>query len=145
MSSEDLLTRQSLGFLLAKAAQRWNAQLSAHFEKEGYAHVRPSFGSVLLPLFEEDGLRLTELAERGGISKQTMTTLIRKVEAAGLVARKVDLTDARASRIYLTAAARRFAPVASRALKGLEASADAVSDPKAKHHVVAWLRNYIRG
>ena len=37
---------------------------AADFAAAGYADVRPSYGSVLLPLFEQDGLRMGELARR---------------------------------------------------------------------------------
>jgi hypothetical protein len=50
------------GFLLAKAAQRWNELLYERFRANGYAEVRPSYGSLLLPLFEENALRMAELA-----------------------------------------------------------------------------------
>ena len=51
-------TRENLGFLLAKASQRWNELLHERFVAAGYPEVRPSYGSILLPLFEEDGLRM---------------------------------------------------------------------------------------
>ncbi len=59
-------TRANLGFLLAKASQRWNELLYAHFSEHGYGEVRPAYGSILLPLFEEDGLRIGELARAPG-------------------------------------------------------------------------------
>ena len=67
------LGRDDLGFLLAKATQRWNELLAEAFVRAGYADVRPSYGSVLLPLFEEDGLQMGELGRRSRLSKQTMT------------------------------------------------------------------------
>ena len=115
------LGRDDLGFLLAKAAQRWNELLAARFASAGYADVRPSYGSVLLPLFEEDGLRMGELARRARLSKQTMTSMIGRLERDGLVERRVDPSDARASLIYLTTRSRRFAPVASATLRELDA------------------------
>ena len=102
------LTRDNLGFLLAKAAQRWNELLHLRFAAAGFAHVRPAYGSILIPLFEEDGLQIGELARRAGSSKQTMTTMLRQMAAAGLVERRADPGDGRAARIYLTAEARRF-------------------------------------
>ena len=51
-------TRENLGFLLAKASQRWNELLYERFVAAGFPDVRPSYGSILLPLFEEDGLRM---------------------------------------------------------------------------------------
>ncbi len=74
------LGRDDLGFLLAKATQRWNELLAERFAAAGYADVRPSYGSVLLPLYEQDGLRMGELARRARLSKQTMTTMIRRLE-----------------------------------------------------------------
>jgi DNA-binding MarR family transcriptional regulator len=114
-------TRKNLGYLLAKATQRWNELLYAEFVQEGFSEVRPSYGSVLIPLFEEDGLRMGELAARARIAKQTMTTLIRLAERDGLVRRERDSGDGRAFRIFLTARARSFQPVAERVLARLEA------------------------
>jgi DNA-binding MarR family transcriptional regulator len=107
------LTRANLGFLLAKASQRWNELLSERFSERGYEHVRPSYGSVLVPLFEEDGLRMTELARRARLAKQTMTTMVRLVERAGLVERRADPEDGRVTRVFLTPRGHRFHPVAA--------------------------------
>jgi DNA-binding MarR family transcriptional regulator len=116
----DALGRDDLGFLLAKATQHWNELLAARFAAAGYADVRPSYGSVLLPLFEEDGLRMGELARRARLSKQTMTSMIRRLEGDGLIERRTDPTDARASLIFLTARSRRFEPVAEATLAELD-------------------------
>jgi DNA-binding MarR family transcriptional regulator len=113
-------TRENLGYLLAKASQRWNELLYEAFVREGFADVRPAYGSVLLPLYEEDGLRMGELASRARLSKQTMTTLVRLTERNGLVRRERDREDGRASRVHLTARARSFQPVAERVLAELE-------------------------
>ncbi len=114
------LGRDDLGFLLAKAMQRWNELLADSFARAGYADVRPSYGSVLLPLFEEDGLQMGELARRSRLSKQTMTALIRRVERDGLVSRRADPSDARATLIFLTERARLFEPVAGGVLRELD-------------------------
>jgi MarR family transcriptional regulator, organic hydroperoxide resistance regulator len=114
------LDRDDLGFLLAKAAQRWNEALARGFAEAGYADVLPSFGSVLLPLYEEDGLQMGELGRRSGLSKQTMTELVRRVERAGLIERRGDPGDGRATLIFLTDRAREFAPVALAVLRDLD-------------------------
>jgi DNA-binding MarR family transcriptional regulator len=113
-------SRANLGFELAKASQRWNELLAQAFAERGFGEVRPAFGSVLLPLFEEDGLRMGEIATRARLSKQTMTSLVRRVEAAGLVRRVDDPADARAARIELTDRAREFAPVAAEVVETLQ-------------------------
>lgn len=113
-------TRENLGYLLAKASQRWNEQLQAGFAEAGYPEVRASYGSVLIPLLEEDGLRMGEIARRARLSKQTMTTMVRLCERDGLVERRPDPDDRRATRVHLTAKARRFQPVAEQVLARLE-------------------------
>ena len=118
------MERDDLGFLLAKATQRWNELLRDRFSAAGWPDIRPSYGSLLVPLYEEDGLRLGELARRSRLSKQTMTTMARLLEREQLVRRDADPTDARAARITLTERARRFEPVAERTLADLSALAE---------------------
>src|SRR5439155_1930754 len=112
--------RTNVGFLLAKASQRWNELLAEAFRASGHGDVRPSYGSVLVPLFEEDGLRMGELAARSHLAKQTMTTMVRVVERAGFVERRPDPEDARATRVHLTTRGRRFRPIAAREVARLE-------------------------
>ena len=117
------MDRDDLGFLFAKATQRWNELLQERFRAAGWGEVRPSYGSILVPLFEEDGLRMGELARRARLSKQTMTTMVRLLERDGLVRRARDPADGRAVRVVLTVKARRFEPVAERTLEELAALA----------------------
>jgi MarR family transcriptional regulator, lower aerobic nicotinate degradation pathway regulator len=113
-------SRENVGYLLAKASQRWNELLYKRFRREGFKEVRPSYGSIVLPLFEEDGLRMGKLAECARLSKQTMTTMIRLLERDGLVRRQRDPEDRRAFRVYLTARARSFQPVAESVLREMD-------------------------
>lgn len=113
-------TRENLGFLLAKALQRWNELLVTGFRRGGFAEVRAAYGSVLLPLFEEDGLRLGELAARSRLSKQAMTTLVRTMEDRRLIVRRADQADRRAARVFLTPRARRFQATAEQVLASLD-------------------------
>jgi DNA-binding MarR family transcriptional regulator len=75
----------------------------------------------LLPLFEQDGLRMSEIAARARLSKQTMTTLVRLCERDGLVLRTTDPSDGRAFCIQLTDRAQAFKPVADEILAELDA------------------------
>jgi DNA-binding MarR family transcriptional regulator len=112
--------RGDIGYLLAKASQRWNELLYEKFVQRGFAEIRPAFGSVLLPLFEDDGLRMGALAARARLSKQTMTTLVRLTERAGLVRRERDPSDGRATRVWLTERSRAFEPVGEEVLAELD-------------------------
>jgi DNA-binding MarR family transcriptional regulator len=113
-------TTGNIGFLLVKASKRWNELLAERFAERGFPEVRPSYGSVLVPLLEEDGLRMGELARRSRLSKQTMTTMVRLVERDGLVARRPDPDDRRAARVYLTERAKAFQPIAEETLAELD-------------------------
>ena len=110
----------NLGFLLAKASQRWNERLAIAFAERGHPEVRPSYGSVLLPLWESDGLRMGRLAERARLSKQTMTTLVRLCERDGLVTTRRDPADGRATLVSLTERAQAFGTVAAQVVAELE-------------------------
>lgn len=138
--SRSPLNRNNLGFLLAKAMQRWNERLYAEFRERGFEQVRPSYGSILIPLFEEDGLRMGELAKRSKLSKQTMTTMVRLVERDGLVKRRGDAVDGRAMRVFLTQAALQFRPTAEAVLAKLEADAKRLSSPQHLRVVRNWLQ-----
>jgi DNA-binding MarR family transcriptional regulator len=115
-------TTDDVGFLLAKASQRVNELLVERFAARGFGEVRASYGSVLVPLFERDGLRLGELAAASRLSKQAMTGLVRLCEADGLVARERDPGDARAYNVHLTARGRTFRTVAEQVLGELDAA-----------------------
>lgn len=109
---EDLPERTDLGYLLARASQRWDALLAERCKAHGFPEVRPAFGSILLPLFQEDGLRMGDLADRARIAKQSMTTLVRDAETAGLVTREIDPEDGRSYRVRLAPRAEEYRPVA---------------------------------
>jgi DNA-binding MarR family transcriptional regulator len=115
------ISTSNLGFVLAKASQHWNELLTERFAAAGFPEVRAAYGSLLIPLFDEDGLRQGELARRARLSKQTLTTMARALERDGLVHRELDPSDARATLIFLTPRARAFQPVAEEVLGELDA------------------------
>jgi DNA-binding MarR family transcriptional regulator len=133
----------NLGFLLAKASQRWNELLAERFAERGFAEVRPAYGSVLLPLFEQDGLRMGQIAQRARLSKQTMTTLVRMCERDGLVSRERDSEDLRAFRVTLTRRAKGFKPVADEVLREINAKVLAVLGERQRRALLSALKGVI--
>ena len=85
-----------------------------------FADLRPSHGNALEQLELEDGLRLTDLASRAGITAQSMGELVDDLEVKGYVERRPDPGDRRAKRIHLTERGRKNARVAKRATADLE-------------------------
>ena len=143
MSDRVPVSRDNLGFLLAKALQHWNELLAERFRAAGYSEVRPAFGSVLVPLLEEDGLRMGELASRARLSKQAMTTLVRSVEQAGLVIRERDVSDGRASLVRLTDRGQAFRPVAEGVLRDLGELLGTVLDDAELDRLATALRKVV--
>jgi MarR family transcriptional regulator, organic hydroperoxide resistance regulator len=109
-----------LGFLLARASQRFDERLVARLAERGFPEVRASYGSVLVPLFAGEPLRPGELGARARLSKQSMTGLVKRCEEAGLVGRERDPADGRAHRIVLTARGRALQAVAEETLAELD-------------------------
>ena len=130
----------NLGFLLAKASQRWNERLARAFAERGHRDVRPSYGSVLLPLWESDGLRIGQLAERARLSKQTLTTLVRLCERDGLVTTRRDPGDGRATLVTLTERARGLGAVAAEVVAELEAEVERRLSPPGRRALAAALQ-----
>ena len=85
-----------------------------------FADLRPSHGNVMEQLELEDGLRLTDLASRAGITAQSMGELVDDLEGRGYVERRPDPGDRRAKRIHLTDRGRKNVRVAKRATDEVE-------------------------
>ena len=106
--------------------------------------MRPSYGSVLLPLWESDGLRIGQLAERARLSKQTMTTLVRLCERDGLVTTLRDPADGRATLVALTDMARSFGAVAGEVVEELEQEIDRRLSPAGRRALTAALQEVMQ-
>jgi DNA-binding MarR family transcriptional regulator len=68
----------------------------------GFTDLRPAYGNAMESLSLEDGLRLTDLAKRAGMTAQSMGELVDDLERKGYLERREDPADRRAKRIYLT-------------------------------------------
>ena len=70
---------------------------------------------VLIVLFEEDGLRLTEIGNRLHLDTGTLTPLIKRMEKQKLVNRRRTVEDERVVRVFLTQYGQSHREVAKRA------------------------------
>ena len=120
MRTKSAVATDNAGFLLAKASQRFNELLVAGLAEKGFPEVRPSYGSVLVPLFTAGDLRLGELAGQARLSTQALTGLVALCEKEGLVTRERDPDDGRAFRISLTPRGRRLQQAAEATLAELD-------------------------
>ena len=99
-------THPHIGVLLERARRRLFVKVLARFREQGFPDVREGHGSVFAFL-PQRGARLTDLANRARITKQSMGELVRELEDLGYVERRVDPTDGRARIITFTERGRR--------------------------------------
>jgi DNA-binding MarR family transcriptional regulator len=93
--------RPPLPALLRDIAESQVDELHARLRALGFAEIRPSHGCVFSTI-EERGSRLTELAERSGLTKQSVGEAVADLERLGYVERVPDPYDRRAKTIKLT-------------------------------------------
>jgi DNA-binding MarR family transcriptional regulator len=90
---------QQLCFALYRASRAMTRAYAALLEPLGLTY--PQY-LVMLVLWEEDGVAVKELGLRLGLDSGTLTPLLQRLEAAGLVERTRDRADQRVVRIALT-------------------------------------------
>ena len=92
-------------FALAVASRTVVSLYRPLLEPMGLTH--PQY-LVMLALWEAEPLRVSELAERLSLEPATLSPLLKRLEAGGLVTRRRDPADERAVAVTLTPAGRRL-------------------------------------
>jgi DNA-binding MarR family transcriptional regulator len=104
MKRESSVTQDlgTLGALLRAPFDALQEFVYRDLGKAGHHDVRPAHGAVLRNISRE-GSRVTEMAERARITKQSMAELIEYLRARGYVELAPDPSDGRAKLVRLTA------------------------------------------
>ncbi len=95
------LQRRTLGGLLRLAEETARTRVYARMAEAGFPDIRPSHSSLFRNL-TEGGSRISELAERAQMTKQSMGYLADSLESAGYVRLEPDPSDRRAKQVRLT-------------------------------------------
>jgi DNA-binding MarR family transcriptional regulator len=103
---EHISSRHPMIRLLDVAFDEFVEELTRRVGDTSYSDLRPSHGCVFGNI-EPDGSRLTELAERAHMTKQSVGEVTSELEARGYVERVPDPSDGRAKIIRLTEKGRR--------------------------------------
>jgi DNA-binding MarR family transcriptional regulator len=90
-----------LGILLRQPLRALLAELNEGMVAAGYADLRPAHSAVFMNL-DAQGTRITDLAERAQMTKQSMGALVRYLEQRGYVSTAPHPRDARAKVVRLT-------------------------------------------
>ena len=84
-----------IGALLSIPSFDLNARVHQRLHSRGFREITDS-NSTVVKLLGPEGDRITELARKAGMTKQSMGYLVEQLEAAGYVERVADRMDARA-------------------------------------------------
>ena len=80
----------------------WHAIARMYNQKASDYGATMAVGFVLLNIDVEDGTPATKIAPLMGLEARSLTRLLKSLEEQGAIYRKVDVTDKRCVRIYLT-------------------------------------------
>jgi DNA-binding MarR family transcriptional regulator len=94
--------------------------LHRRFAQRGHPEIRPVHGNVM-QFLDDDGTRVSVLAQRAQITKQSMAELVAHLERLGYVERVPDPSDGRAQLVRATPRGRQLYPIAREVVAELEA------------------------
>ena len=101
-----MLDRTNGGFLITKIKQIQGRVFEKMLAESGISEFNGAQGRILFVLWERDGIPITELSEKTGLAKTTLTSMLDRLERSGHIVRAFDAADRRAVRIRLTESAR---------------------------------------
>lgn len=94
--------RRTIGALLRTPFQYLASEVYDKLSQAGHDEIRQTH-SVVFRYILPEGSRITELAEKAGITKQSMAALVEHLLTHGYVRIEPDPNDGRAKRVLLTA------------------------------------------
>lgn len=106
------------GYLVAKVHQIGGRVFNRLLKEAGGGAINPAQGRILFALWKSKGMRIAELAKETALEPSTLTSMLDRLEAAGLVLRAPASDDRRAFIIECTAAGKalesRYATLSER-------------------------------
>jgi DNA-binding MarR family transcriptional regulator len=140
----EALRQQHIGRLLLNAQRNYSLQALRKLRERGHDGLSLTHTNLLAHL-DVAGTRITALAERVGVTKQAIGSLLGELEAKGYVRREVDPHDRRAAVITYTAAGRDFLQDAHEVKREIEAAYTAALGERGMHQLRQLLAQLVRG
>lgn len=106
--------------LLNMALAEFAHELQHRIAAAGFSDIRPGHGCVFGGIDPRNGSRLTELAERANMTKQSVGEVTSELERHGYLERVADPSDGRAKIIRLTETGREAYTVGRQLIDELE-------------------------
>jgi len=82
------------GFLMSKI-QHISGRIFSRMLREYDVDINPAQGRIMFVLWQEDALPIRDLAKRTSLGKSTLTSMLDRLEAAGLIVRERSEIDRR--------------------------------------------------
>jgi len=101
------LRHTNLGRLLMNASRGYNDWAIEFLRSSGHEQLTPAH-AMILPYVDMGGTRLTEIARRAGVTKQSASEMVRDLERIGYLKREQDVVDKRVTRVSFSDLGRRF-------------------------------------
>jgi DNA-binding MarR family transcriptional regulator len=112
--------RQNLAILLREPFKAGTELLDRRFAERGHPDIRPPHGHVM-QFLDDDGTRVSVLAQRAQMTKQSMAELVVHLERLGYVERVTDPSDRRAKLVRATPRGRQLYAIAREVVAEIEA------------------------
>ena len=98
---DDRWRHGNIGRLLSNALRHFEARVIELLAQAGHTESTAMHINATRHL-DIEGTRLTDMAQRAAVTKQSMSELVAQLETLGIVARKLDPLDGRARIVYFT-------------------------------------------
>jgi DNA-binding MarR family transcriptional regulator len=112
--------RMPLIRLLSAATDEFSSELFKRVEAAGFHDIRPGHGCVFGNIDAAEGTRLTELAQRANMTKQSVGEVTSDLELRGYLERAPDPYDGRAKIIRLTRRGREAQAIGRQLIDEIE-------------------------
>ncbi|TCU06062.1 MarR family protein [Rhizobium sullae] len=93
--------RNNIGRRMNEAVRLFEGRIIDNLRSNGHSELTAAHINLTRNL-DEDGTRLTELARRASLTKQSMSELVDQVEQTGLIEKRRDPSDGRAKLVCFT-------------------------------------------
>jgi DNA-binding MarR family transcriptional regulator len=113
-------TPENLAILLREPFRAGTELLHRRFAEGGHPEIRPPHGNVM-QFLDDAGTRVSVLAERAQITKQSMAELVVHLERLGYVERVPDPSDRRAKLVRATPRGKQLYAIAREVVAEIEA------------------------
>ncbi len=103
-----MIPKTNGGFMISKIKQIQGRVFEKLLAEFGVDEFNGAQGRILFVLWNNDNIPISELSEKTGLAKTTLTSMLDRLEGSGHIKREFDPSDRRKVKIKLTEAADKM-------------------------------------